>query len=490
MSDVDIEILERSSPSQITPEVFRHYGYALIDFIADYRSQIAPNVRSNAIPGSLLKQLPDKAPENPESFDALLNDLNQLIMPHMTHWQHKDHYAYFPANSLLASVLADIVSSGLGVIGLNWQSAPPLTELELKMLDWMRQAFGLSETWQGVIQDTASTSTLVALLSAREKTTNHAQQHEGLRALPPQTVYSSQESHSSVHKAALLAGFGHDYVRSLGTNADLSLDVEALETTIQADIAQGYQPSAIVATLGTTTSTAFDDLKAIGAIAKRYGIWLHVDAAMAGAAMILPECQELWQGIELADSLVINAHKWFGVGFDCSLYYVKDSQHLIQVMSTSPSYLKTSADGAALNYRDWGIPLGRRFRALKLWFVLRLEGLEGIRARLRRDMLNARWLAKEISQEAHWQILAPVRLQTLCIRHEPPQIPTEKLDAYTLNWCERLNASGKAHLTPAKLKDSWMVRISIGAEMTTRADLAALWEHLQAVTLESISNFT
>jgi glutamate/tyrosine decarboxylase-like PLP-dependent enzyme len=327
-----------------------------------------------------------------------------------------------------------------------------------------------------VIQDTASACTLVALLCARERASDFGLSRGGLQAEErPLVVYTSDMSHSSVQKAALLAGFGRANVRALPHDAAYALRPEALEAAVRQDVAEGKRPCAIVATTGTTTSTALDPIEATARIAREYRLWLHVDAAMAGSAMILPECRWMWQGIEGADSLVLNVHKWLGTVFDCSLYYVKDPEHLVRVMSTNPSYLRTSADDRVKNFRDWGIPLGRRFRALKLWCLLRAEGVARLQARLRRDLDNASWLAGQVSSTANWRVLAPVPLQTLCVRHEPPGLAGEALDKHTLGWAERVNRSGQAYLTPATLDGRWMVRVSIGAEPTERAHVEALW---------------
>jgi aromatic-L-amino-acid decarboxylase len=255
---------------------------------------------------------------------------------------------------------------------------------------------------------------------------------------------------------------------------------DRLARAVADDLAAGRLPCAIVATSGTTTTTAFDPIHAIAPIAKERGIWLHVDAAMAGSAMILPECRELWRGIEAADSLVVNPHKWLGASFDCSTYYVRDPEHLVRVMSTSPSYLKTAVDEKVKNLRDWGIPLGRRFRALKLWFLIREQGVSGLQRRLRRDLENAKWLEKEVRAASGWRVLAPVALQTLCVRHEPKGLAGEALDRHTLGWVEGLNRSEDAYLTPALLDGRWMVRVSIGALATEREHVAALWERMRA----------
>jgi aromatic-L-amino-acid/L-tryptophan decarboxylase len=459
------------------PEEFRRAGHALIDWIAAYREHVSElPVWSRVEPGAVRAQLPPDPPEQPESFEALLADLERVIMPGLSHWQHPRFFGYFPANVALASVLGDLVSSGLGQLGLNWQSSPALTELEEQMCDWMRHLLGLSEAWRGVIQDTASTTTLVALICARERLTSHSATRGGLQAEElPLVVYCSGQSHSSVEKAALLAGFGRANLRPIATDDAHAMRPELLEAAINADIAAGHRPCAVVATTGTTATTGLDPLEPIAAICQAHGLWLHVDAAMAGSAMILPECRWMWQGVEQADSLVLNPHKWLGVAFDCSLFYLRDPQHLIRVMSTNPSYLQTAADGAVTNYRDWGIPLGRRMRALKLWFLLRLEGAEALRARLRRDLAMARWLAEQVDTTAGWVRLNPVHLQTVCVRHEPPGLEGEELDRHTLDWVGRINASGAALLTPAVLDGRWMCRISLGAEMTSAEDVAHLW---------------
>ena len=465
----------------MTPEEFRRLGYQIIDRMADYRAGIAQRpVMARTAPGEVKTALPAEPPEAAERFDAILEDLDRIIMPALSHWQHPRFFGYFPSNGELASVLGDYLSTGLGVLGLSWQSSPALTELEEVVTDWMRHMTGLSGAWSGVIQDTASTCTLVALLCAREKATNYALSRGGLQAeKQPLAVYTSAHSHSSVEKAALLCGFGRDNVRAVPCDGQYALLPEALEEAIRRDLAEGRKPCAIVATTGTTASTALDPVQAMAGIAQRHGIWLHVDAAMAGSAMILPECRWMWEGIEGADSIVINPHKWLGAAFDCALYYVRDAQHLIRVMSTSPSYLKSADDDKVKNLRDWGLPLGRRFRALKLWFLIREQGVAGLQTRLRRDLANAQWLAARIRESANWRVLAPVPLQTICVRHEPPGLTADALDGHTQAWAGRVNRSGQAYLTPATLDGRWMVRISIGALLTERVHVETVWRVMQ-----------
>lgn len=466
----------------MTPEAFRRYGHRVVDWIADYQTRVASfPVMAQTSPGEVRGQLPGSPPAEPEPFEAVLRDLDEVILPGITHWQHPAFFAYFPSNRSLASALGDFLSTGLGVIGLNWQASPALTELEQLTTDWVRQMVGLSAAWQGAIHDTASTATLVALICARERTSAFSLHAGGLQAVPhPLVVYTTAQSNSSVEKAALLAGFGRNHFRSIPVDDAFALRPDALRAALERDRAQGLVPCAIVATVGTTGTTAFDPLEPIAALAREFGCWLHVDAAMAGSAMILPECRPLWSGIEAADSIVINAHKWLGAVFDCSLYYVRDVEHLVRVLSTNPSYLRTAADAEAVNLRDWNIPLGRRFRALKLWTLIRSEGVSGLQARLRRDLENARWFAAQVDAEPQWERVAPVPLQTVCVRHRPPGLEGEALDRHTLDWAARLNRSGAAYLTPAVLAGRWAVRVSIGAETTERAHVAALWQRMRA----------
>lgn len=466
----------------MTPEEFRTAAHLLVDWIADYHSTVATRpVMAQTAPGEIKAQLPPSPPHHPEPFAAILADLDNIVLPGTTHWQHPNFFAYFPSNSELASILGDFASSGMGALGLSWQSNPALTEVEEVVTDWFRQLMGLHEGWQGVFQDTASTCTFVALLSARERTTNYSLVRGGLQAEPqPLTVYVSAHSHSSVEKAALLAGIGRDNVRVVPHHPlDYSMNPAALEAMIAADLAAGRKPYAVVATTGTTATTAIDPIAPIAKIAKAHHLWLHVDAAMAGSAMILPECRYMWDGIEDADSFVLNPHKWLGVAFDSSMYYVRDPDHLVRVMSTNPSYLRTAQDAKVKNLRDWGIPLGRRFRALKMWFLLRTEGVAAIQARLRRDIANAQWLEAEVLKTPHWKVVAPVPLQTVCIRHEHPGLTGEDLDRHTLAWCDAVNRSGHAYLTPAVLEGRWMVRISIGALRTEREHVQNLWSRIQ-----------
>ncbi|HEX5207271.1 MAG TPA: pyridoxal-dependent decarboxylase [Steroidobacteraceae bacterium] len=464
-------------------EEFRRLGHEVVDWIADYRKRVARGefpVMSRVMPGDVRAALPATPPLEPQSLDGIFDDLARVILPGCTHWQDPRFFAWFPSNSSLSAVLGDLLSTGLAQLGLNWQASPALTELEELTTDWLRQMLGLSSAWSGVIQDTASTATLVALICARERTTDYSAARGGLQSSErPLVVYVSNQANSSVEKAALLAGFGRDNVRAVALDERYSMSTEALRAAVTADVAKGCMPCAVVATVGSTATTSVDPLEAIADIAQAHGLWLHVDAAMAGSAMILPECRPLWEGIEAADSLVLNPHKWLGASFDCSTYYVRDPQHLVRVMSTNPSYLRTAADAKVKNFRDWGIPLGRRFRALKLWLLIREQGLHGLQQRLRRDLEHARWLAAKVDAAPDWQRVAPVQFQTVCVRHVPPGLTGDALDVHTLAWVKRINESGQALLTPAVLGDRWMVRVSFGVEGTTHEHVVALWRQMR-----------
>jgi aromatic-L-amino-acid decarboxylase len=364
---------------------------------------------------------------------------------------------------------------------MSWQTSPAATEVEEVVMDWLRQMVGLGPQFTGAIQDSASTSTFCALLCARERTGAFGQNRGGMQAeAAPLVVYASDQAHSSIPKGALLAGFGKENLRLIATDDRHALRLDLLRDAIEQDLAAGRRPCAMVAAVGTTATTALDPVKGMAELAGRHGIWLHVDAAMAGSAMICPECRWMWDGVEQADSVVLNPHKWLGTGFDLSAYFVRDPEHLIRVMSTNPSYLRTEQDGEVKNLRDWGIPLGRRFRALKLWFLLKDQGVEGLQARLRRDLANAQWFRARVEQAPGWELLAPVPLQTICLRHRPEGMDDEdKLAAHNLDLVHRINRSGRFYLTPAVLKGVQMVRVSIGSEASEFGHVEALWAALR-----------
>jgi aromatic-L-amino-acid/L-tryptophan decarboxylase len=460
---------------------FRRHGHALVDWIADYRERMGRlPVMSRIEPGAIRARFPRSPPAEGGKVAEALAALD-AILPGITHWNHPAFFAYFPSNTSLASVLGDLAAAGLGAQGMSWQTSPAATEVEQVTMDWLRQMVGLPEVFHGVVQDTASVGVLTALLCARERTGRFAQNGKGLQAAaPPMTVYASDQAHSSVQKGAALAGFGSDYVRLLATDDAHALRLDLLERAMAEDVARGLRPCAVVATTGTTATTALDPVAGMAALAERHRAWLHVDAALAGTAMVLPECRSMWQGVEQADSLVFNPHKWMGIGFDFSAFFVRDPEHLVRVMSTNPSYLATQHDGRVTNFRDWGIPLGRRFRALKAWFHLADEGVTAMQARIRRDLANARWLADEVDRTPGWERLAPVPLQTVCLRHLASGERDEaRLASHNLSIAARVNGSGRAYVTPAVLKGKQMIRVSVGAAATERKDVELVWRELR-----------
>ena len=478
----------------MTPEQFRSAGHQLIDWIADMRTE-TPNGRVLSVvqPGDVRRAFPGSLPPGLDEIAVLLAQLSEVVVPASTAVQHPRHFGWFPSNASLSSVLGDMASSGLGGLGISWESNPALTEVEEVMCDWMRQLTGLSDAWHGTIQDTASTACLVAMLSARERASGYSQGTGGLQNYAqPLVVYATDQAHSSVPKAVLLAGFGRDNLRMVSTNpVTYAMDPEALNRAMQQDVAAGRKPAAVIAAVGSTGVTAMDPIGAIVQTAAEFGAWVHVDAAMAGSALLLPEFRDRFEGIEGADSISWNPHKWMGTILDTSLYYVRDVQHLVRVMSTNPSFLRsTGTDAEATQYRDWGIPLGRRFRSLKLWFQLRLDGIESIQQRLRRDLANAAWFASQVRLEPDWRVVAPVPLQTVCIRHEPlsrtgQMLSDAQLDAHTLRWVRAVNTSGQAFCSPSVLDGKWMVRVSIGVEATERSDVSFLWELVRSEASKS-----
>ena len=460
---------------------FRRLGHQMVEWIAAYRERLEDlPVMSPVAPGAIRAQLPASPPEQGGGLAAALEDLDRIVLPGITHWTHPGFFAYFPANADLASVLADLVSSGLAAQAMSWQTSPAATEVEEVVMDWLRQMVGLGPQFSGVIQDSASTSTFCALLCARERTLGFSQNRGGLQAEEaPLVVYASDQAHSSIPKGALLAGFGQANLRLLETDGDFALRLDLLEAAIEADLAAGRRPCAMVAAVGTTATTGLDPVQGMAELAERYGLWLHLDAAMAGSAMICPECRWMWEGAERADSIVFNPHKWLGTGFDLSAYFVRDPEHLVRVMSTNPSYLRTEHDAQVNNLRDWGIPLGRRFRALKLWFLVRDQGVAGLQARIRRDLGHAQWLKDQVDAAPDWERLAPVPLQTVCLRHCPPGLRSEAdLRRHNLAVADRINKAGSFYLTPAVVKGTQMLRVSVGSAATERVHVERLWETL------------
>lgn len=466
-------------------EDFRRHAHELVDWIADYLEHADRYpVCSRSRPGDLLAALPASPPEEPEPMADVLADFRRDVLPGITHWNHPRFFAYFPANNSGPSILGEMLSAGLGVNGMLWQTSPAATELEQRTMEWLAQLVGLPAGFHGVIHDTASTATFCALVCARERATGFAANAEGLAAAAadgPLRVYASREAHSSVLKGARLAGFGAANVVSVAIDAQRRLDPADLERLVAADRAAGKVPCAVVATVGTTGCTAVDPLASIGPLARRHGLWLHVDAALAGAAAILPAMRWLLDGVEHADSLVFNPHKWLLVNFDCSAFYVRDPDHLQRAMAIHPEYLRTTRDAEVVNYMDWGLQLGRRFRALKLWFVLRTYGARQLREFVAAHLVLAQEFAGWVQASPDWELLAPVPLNTVCFRWRPAGITdAARLNELNAALMARVNSEGTIYLTHTKLDDVTTLRLAVGQRATAREHVQQAWAALRA----------
>jgi aromatic-L-amino-acid/L-tryptophan decarboxylase len=460
-------------------ETFRKTGYAFIDWLADYFEQVEGlPVKAKVEPGEILYQLPEAPPVAGEPMDVLFSDFKSIIMPGITHWQHPGWFAYFPANNSPESVLAELLTAGLGAQCMIWQTSPAAAELEERVMDWLGQMLGLPSHMKGVIQDTASTATLCALLSAREKATAFASNKSGVRQ--PLRVYASREAHSSIEKGVKVAGYGKDNLCYIDTDEAYAMMPEKLEAAILKDIDCGLVPACVVATLGSTSSMAMDPVDAIAAICEKYSIWLHVDAAFAGTAAIIPEYREFMRGVGQADSFVFNPHKWMLTNFDCSAYFVKDPETLIQTFGINPEYLKTAADGQVKNYRDWGIQLGRRFRALKLWFVIRSYGLEGLQQMVRDHVDLARQFATWVEAEPGFELTAPPQLSLVCFRYNPGTLTEEELTDINRRLLDTVNADGSVYLTHTVLNGKYSIRMAVGQANTKLKHVKKTWELLLA----------
>jgi aromatic-L-amino-acid decarboxylase len=455
-------------------EAFRKFGYEFVDWVADYMTDVAKQpVASQLSPGQIKEKLPLKPPLEGEAMERIFSDFKETIMPGITHWQHPSWFAYFPANNSPPSVLAELLTAGLGAQCMIWQTSPAAAELEEVVLEWLRQMLGLPEGMAGTIQDTASTATLCALLTAREKATNFEANLKGLKK--PLMVYASEETHSSIEKAVKIAGYGKEALRYVPTDDAFAMLPSKLEEMIVQDKGLGLVPACVVATLGTTSSTAIDPLSAIGKISRRHGLWLHVDAAFAGTAAILPEKRDMLKGAEYMDSFVFNPHKWMFTNFDCSAYFVKDPGVLIRTFEVHPEYLKTGVDDQVKNFRDWGIQLGRRFRALKLWFVIRSYGVKGLQEMIREHIRLAEIFKNRVEEHKHFELMAPVSLSLVCFRLNDGR-PEESLNGLNSQFLDSLNHTGKVFLTHTTLKGKYVLRMAIGQRTTEERHVRAAWD--------------
>jgi aromatic-L-amino-acid/L-tryptophan decarboxylase len=466
------------APGSMHPDEFRRHAHQLADWMADYFRDVAGMpVTPKVEPGDIWRQIASAPPVQGEPFERLFQDFRSIVMPGMTHWNHPGWFAYFPANNSPPSVLAEMLTATLGAQCMSWATSPAATELEQAVMEWLRGMLDLPEDFVGVIQDTASTATLVALLSAREKATGY---EAGLRGLSSTgahlTVYASSEAHSSVDKAAKLAGYGLERLRKISVDQNYAMVPEELERAIVSDARSGLTPACVVATVGTTSSTAIDPLPAIAAICRRHGLWLHVDAAYAGAAAIVPELRKLFDGVEHADSFVFNPHKWLLVNFDCTAYFVRDRETLLRTFQVTPEYLRTSQDESVVNFRDWGIQLGRRFRALKLWFVIRSYGVEGLRSVIRRHVALAAELAGWARSAPDFELMAPAPLGLVCLRYVPnDRADDAAVDNVNRELLAQVNGTRRVHLTHTRLNGRYVIRVAVGQLGTEREHVQEVW---------------
>ncbi|MFZ0201555.1 MAG: pyridoxal-dependent decarboxylase [Candidatus Sulfotelmatobacter sp.] len=463
----------------MTPDEFRRYGHAVVDWIADYQSRIESfPVLSQVKPGEVRASLPANPPMHGEPFEALLNDVEKLILPGVTHWQSPNFFAYFPCNASGPGILGDLLSSGLGVQGMLWSTSPACTELETHVLDWLVSMLGLpnkflsSSSGGGVIQDTASSAALCALLAARERATNYVSNKKGCDGRI--VAYVSTQTHSSLQKAAMIAGIGVENLRSIDVDENFAMRPAALARQVEADKRAGLVPCFVCATAGTTSSNAMDPIPEIARVAQHHNLWLHVDAAMSGTAALCPEFRDLQNGVELADSYNFNPHKWMFTNFDCNCFWVADRKALIQTLSILPEYLRNQAteSGAVIDYRDWHIQLGRRFRSLKLWFVIRHYGVEGLQYHIRRHVDLAQQFASWVRSDQDFELAAPAPLNLVCFRHKAG-------DAANQSIMDRLNRSGDLFLTHTKLNGKLTLRLCVGQTNTQARHVERAWQRIR-----------
>jgi aromatic-L-amino-acid decarboxylase len=463
----------------MTPDEFRRYGHVVVDWIADYQAHIESfPVLSQVKPGQIRAGLPKNPPRKGEDFDAILKDIEPLILPGVTHWQSPNFFGYFPCNASGPGILGDLLSSGLGVQGMLWSTSPACTELETHVMDWLVGMLGLPEKFLssssggGVIQDTASSAALCALLAARERATGFTSKQKGCDG--KLIAYASTQTHSSLQKAAMIAGIGVDNLRLIDVDENFAVRADALARQIEADRRAGLTPCFVCATVGTTSSNAMDPVGPIGEVCRKNNLWLHMDAAMSGTAMLCPEFRHLQNGVEFADSYNFNPHKWMFTNFDCNCFWVTDRKALIQTLSILPEYLRNQAteSGAVIDYRDWHIQLGRRFRSLKLWFVIRHYGIEGLQHHIREHVRLAQEFVQWVRGNDRFELAAPAPLNLVCFRHKDG-------DAANQTIMDRLNQSGDLFLTHTKLNGKLTLRLCVGQTHTQARHVQKAWKRIQ-----------
>ena len=461
----------------MSPEEFRRHAHSLVEWMATYMETVEEYpVRAQTAPGDIASKLPETPPATGEPMELILEEFKSDIIPGITHWQHPRFFAYFPANSSPPSILAEMLTATLGAQCMLWQTSPAATEMESRVLDWLRQMTGLPEGMSGVIQDSASGAILCALLTARENATGWNANEQGLGKQPGLTVYTSNQTHSATEKNVKIIGLGRENLRLIDIDEHFSLRPDILEESIKADLSAGHVPACVVASLGATGVGAVDPLRAIGEICQRHNIFLHVDAAWAGTAWLLPEQRWMLDGIEYADSVVFNPHKWMLTNFDCSAHFVRDPDALVRTLSILPEFLKSREQGAVIDYRDWSVPLGRRFRALKLWMVIRSYGVEGLRRIIRNHINLAAVLEQWIEAEPDFELMAPRSLALINFRYHPVGVDEpEELDRLNAALLERINDDGRIYLTQNRIHGRSAIRFSIGQTNTEERHVREGW---------------
>ncbi|AVO37240.1 pyridoxal phosphate-dependent decarboxylase family protein [Pukyongiella litopenaei] len=450
---------------------FAAWGRRAADWAQEYRRTVGDlPVRARTRPGEVLDALPETPPESPEDMETVFADFERIVMPGITHWQHPRFFAYFNSNAAAPAVLAEFLVAAIAPQCMLWQTSPAATEMETRMMDWLRQAIGLPDGFAGVIQDSASSATLAAVLTMRERALDWSGNSAGLAGQIPLRVYASREVHTSIDRAVWVAGIGDANLVRIASRGDRrGIDPLALEEAIIADKAAGLQPAGVILCVGGTSTGATDPVADCIAVARRHGLYTHVDAAWAGSAMICPEFRPIWAGVEQADSLVFNPHKWLGVPFDCAAHYLRDPDALVRTLAISPEYLKTQGRDGIVNYSEWSVPLGRRFRALKLWFLIRAFGLEGLRARIRNHVAWARGLHDRLAAEPDFEIVTPPMWSLFTFRHVPPGAADP--DALNLALVEAINDDGRIYLTQTRVDGAVAIRLQVGAFDATRSDV-------------------
>lgn len=460
---------------------FRQWSIRAAEWGAEYRETLRERrVRAATEPGVVKAQLPVAPPEQGESIEAIFADFERVVVPGMTHWQHPRFFAYFPGNASRASIIADQLATALAAQCMLWQTSPAATELEGVVLDWLRQALGLPPDFTGVIQDTASSATLSAVLVMRERALGWEGNRRGLAGQSAVRVYASDQVHSSIDRAIWVAGIGQENLVRIPTRGPArAMDVAALERAIADDRAAGFVPAGVIPCVGGTSVGATDDVRALCEVAKRHGLYTHVDAAWAGSAMICPEFRALWDGVHLADSLVLNPHKWLGMQLHCCTHYVRDPDALVRTLAIQPEYLKTHGRDGVVNYSEWHIPLGRQFRALKMWFVMRAYGLEGLRTMVRNHVAWSRELCDRLRGAPEFEITSEPVLSLFSVRHAPPGVTD--LDAHNMALVNAINDDGRMYLTQTKLEGRTVIRLQVGAIDATRDDVLGAFDVIREV---------